>query len=399
LPRFRFEAVDAAGKPRHGVLEASSPRALRDELRVRALTPLAVEPAGAGGGSEAGARIALVDLALLTRQLATLVDAGTPVDRALLAVAEQTERARVARLLRSIQEEVAAGENFASALARHPRAFPELYRALVAAGLETGQLGPVLDRLADYLEARRALRQRVLAALIYPALVTLIAAAVIGALVFYVIPQVVAVYQQSRQSLPWLTRALIGFAAFLRESGWTWAAGVAIAVVGSSFALRLPAVRASAQRALMSAPVLGKLAVALDSARFASTLAILTRSQTPLLRAIEAAARVIRLLPLREAALAAIDRVRAGVSLSRALGEAGLFPPLVIHLVANGEASGTLPRMLERAGEQMRQDVERRLTWLTALLEPVLIVLMGAVVLVLVLAVMLPIVSMNQLLR
>jgi general secretion pathway protein F len=399
VPRFRFEAVDAGGRVQRGVLEASTPRALRDELRARALTPLAVDVV-AGAVPPAGrTRVGLADLALLTRQLATLVNAGTSVDRSLLAVAEQTERREHAQLLRAVHDDVAAGEGLASALGRHPRAFPGLYRSLVAAGLEVGQLGPVLTRLADYLEARRALRQRVITALIYPALVTVIAAGVVAALVFYVMPQVVAVYQQGHQSLPWLTRAMIAFAGFVRETGWAWAIVAVVLLAGAAAALRRPVARAAADRLAMRLPVVGRLVVAIDSARFASTLAILTGSGAPLLRAIEAAARVVRLQPLRAAALAAIDRVRAGAPLSRALDEARLFPPLVIHLVANGEASGALPEMLDRAGDEMRMEVERRLAWLTALLEPALIVLMGAVVLVLVLAVMLPIVSMNQLIR
>jgi general secretion pathway protein F len=400
VARFRFEAVDAAGRIERGVSEGAGARALRDALRAQGLTPLAVEElAGSERASAAQPRIRLEDLAMLTRQLATLVNAGTPIDRALLAVAEQSERAAVAATLQAIHAEVVSGRSLAAALGPFPRTFDELYRGLVAAGLETGQLGPVLARLADYLESRRALRQKVVGALIYPALVTLIAAAVVAALLFYVIPQVVAVYQQSRQTLPLLTRALIGFTAFARDSGVYWAFGSALAVAAAVFAMRLPAWREAVHRLAIRLPVAGRLAVAIDTARFASTLAILTRSRTPLLRAIEYAAQVVRLLPLRHAALGSIDRVRSGAPLARALGETRIFPPLLVHLVANGEASGALPEMLDRAGEEMRLEVERRLAWLTALLEPALIVLMGGVVLVLVLAVMLPIVSMNQLLR
>ena len=197
-----------------GVREAASPRALRDELRAGALAPLLVQAVeGPSGGPASRVRIPLDALALLTRQLATLVSSGTPVDQSLLALAQQEQGPEIGRLLRSLHDQVAAGEGLASALGRYPRAFSELYRGLVAAGLETGQLGPVLERVADYLDARRALRQRVLGALIYPALVTLIAALVVGALVFYVIPQVVAVYQQSRQTLPWLTERTHGVSA------------------------------------------------------------------------------------------------------------------------------------------------------------------------------------------
>ncbi len=400
MAAFRYEAVDAAGRPRRGLLEATSARAARDVLRGDGLFPTAVEPAAKSFADRADAtRLAPATLALVTRQLATLVASGMPLDQALAAVAEQADQPGAVRVLGAIREQVAAGESFAGALSRFPRTFSALYRGLAAVGAESGQLGQVLSRLADYLEARQVLRQKFVAALIYPALVTVVALAVIGALLLYVVPQIVAVYQQSRQTLPWLTRALIASSAFVRATGW-YAAGLLLAAAAAAvLLLRRERWRERAQRLLLRTPVIGSVLCGLDTARFASTLSILTGSGAPLLRALETAAGVIWAVPIRRAAQAAAAHVREGVSLARALASQRVFPALLVHLVANGEQSGQLPAMHDRAAREQDADVERRLTWLAALVQPILIVLMGGIVLVLVLAVMLPIVSMNQLIR
>ncbi len=400
MAAFRYEAVDAAGRPRRGLLEATSARAARDVLRGDGLFPTAVEPAAKSFADRADAtRLAPATLALVTRQLATLVASGMPLDQALGAVAEQADQPGAVRVLGAIREQVAAGEAFAGALSRFPRTFSALYRGLAAVGAESGQLGQVLSRLADYLEARQVLRQKFVAALIYPALVTVVALAVIGALLLYVVPQIVAVYQQSRQTLPWLTRALIASSAFVRATGWYAAGLFLVAAAAAVLLLRRERWRERAQRLLLRTPVIGTVLSGLDTARFASTLSILTGSGAPLLRALETAAGVIWAAPIRRAAHAAAAHVREGVSLARALASQRVFPALLVHLVANGEQSGQLPAMLDRAAREQDADVERRLTWLAALVQPILIVLMGGIVLVLVLAVMLPIVSMNQLIR
>jgi general secretion pathway protein F len=322
-----------------------------------------------------------------------------PLDQALAAVAEQADDARTAKVFTGLRTQVAAGEPLAGALARWPRTFSELYRGLVAVGAETGRLPDVLARLADYLEAREILRQKFTMALIYPALVTGIALAVIAVLLAYVVPQVVSVYQQSRQTLPWLTQALIATSGFFRATGWYWLAGVVVALAAFALANRRDAFRSRWHALLLRMPVAGRLVAAIDTARFASTLAILTASGAPLLRALDAARDVVWSLPLRAAADASARLVREGVSLARALKEQKAFPPVLIHLVANGEASGQLAPMLERAATLLEQESERRITWFAALVQPALIVAMGAIVLVLVLAIMLPIVSMNQLIR
>ncbi len=399
MPAFRWEAVDAQGRLQQGVREAATPRTVRDQLRADGLTPTAVAAAPARADGATGVRLPAPLLALTTRQLATLAQSGMPIDQALAAVAEQADDARVGKLVASLRTQVLAGESLPAALARFPRAFSPLYRGLVGAGADTGRLGEVLARLADYLEAREALRQKVVLALIYPAIVTVIAFAVIAVLLVYVVPQVVSVYQQSRQALPWLTQALIGSSGFLRATGWWWLALAVAAVMAFALANRRPAFRARWHALLLRLPVTGRLARSLETARFASTLAILVGSGAPLLRSLDAAADVVRMLPLHGAARTAAGLVREGVSLSRALREQQVFPPVLVHLTASGEQSGRLAPMLERAAAELERDAERRLAWLAALLQPALIVIMGVIVLVLVLAVMLPIVSMNQLIR
>jgi general secretion pathway protein F len=399
MSAYRWEAVDARGRVRQGVLEAATPRAARDQLRAEGLTPTAVTAASRGIDRIASVRLPAPLLALTTRQLATLALSGMPLDQALAAVAEQADDARAAKIATELRGQVAAGESLTAALARYPRAFSPLYRGLVGAGSETGRLAEVLARLADYLEAREALRQKVVLALIYPAIVTVIAFAVIAVLLTYVVPQVVSVYQQSRQTLPWLTQALIATSAFFRATGWLWLAVIAGALLAFGVALRRAAFRARWHAFLLRAPVAGRLLRSLDTARFASTLAILTGSGAPLLRSLDAATDVVRMLPLQAASAKAAVLVREGVALSRALREQKVFPPVLIHLVANGEHSGQLAPMLERAAAELERDAERRLAWLAALLQPALIVIMGVIVLVLVLAIMLPIVSMNQLIR
>jgi len=404
MPSFRYEALDADGRSRYGSVDALSPRAARDALRAQGLAPVDVSESQQVAQPPSGASplrrgLSADETSLVTRQLATLLVAGSPLEQALSAVSRQAERAAIRQTLERVREGVVAGQSLAQAMSGEPRTFSPLYRGLVAVGGETGRLAGVLARLADYLEARQALRQKIGLALIYPTLVAIIAIAVIAALMFYVVPQVVAVFQQSRQTLPWLTRALIGFSAFVRATWWMWAGGALAALVALTLAWRRASVRARIQRSLLGFPVVGKLLTGLDASRFANTLAILVASGAPLLRALDAASGVVWLVPMRDAARAVAERVQQGVALSRAMDEAGVFPPLLVHLVASGEASGRLPEMLERASAQQEREVERRLAWLTGLIEPLLIVLLGGIVLILVLAVMLPIVSMNQLVR
>ena len=397
LPSFRWEAVDAQGRTRRGVEEADSARGLRDRLRAEGLTPTAVEPTLVT--STAFTRLPARELALATRQLATLAQAGMTLDAALGAAAAQADDPRTAKLFAAVRGHVASGEALPAVLARYPRTFSPLYRGLVAAASETGRLPDVLARLADYLEARLALAERFTTALIYPVLVALIALAVIAVLLAYVVPQVVSVYQQSRQSLPWLTQALIATSSFFRATAWGWLAFFLLAAIAFRLGMKRSAFRAAVHRSLLAAPGIGRLLRSLDTARFASTLAILVASGTPLLRALDTATGVIRMRPIADAATTAAAGVREGMPLARALAATRAFPPVLVHLTASGEGSGALAPMLERAAADLEREAERRLHWIAALVQPLMIVAMGAIVLVLVLAIMLPIVSMNQLIR
>jgi len=403
MAAFRYEAYDAAGRLSKGVLEADTARQLRARLREQGLLVAVVETlseaAQASGGSHAHwrRRLSGAQLSLITRQFATLLAAGLPVEQTLNALIEQADTDYQRQLLAGVRSEVLAGHPLARALQKYPRVFPDLYVTLVAAGEQSGRLGEVMERLADYTESHQALRQKVGLAFIYPAIVTLVAGAVVLGLLTYVVPQVVSVFQNTNQTLPWLTRALIGLSDFLRASGWLWLIGMVAAIWAGLRALSRPGPRLRFHRWLLRLPLVGTMVRGVNSAQLASTLGILVGSGVPLLEALQAGAGVVTNLPMRQAVEEATRRVREGGSLSRALATGKLFPPMLVHMIASGEASGRLVHMLEGAAEQQRREMENRVLGLTSLLEPLLIVLMGAVVLVIVLAILLPIFEMNQL--
>lgn len=405
MAAFRYEAYDAAGRLQKGVQEADTARQLRAKLREQGLLVAAVETLSETSLSQGGSRwhwrrrLSGAQLSLVTRQFATLLAAGLPVEQTLNALIEQADTDYQRQVLAGVRGEVLAGHTLARALQRYPRVFPELYVTLVAAGEQSGRLGEVMERLADYTESHQALRQKVGLAFVYPAIVTLVAVAVVLGLLTYVVPQVVSVFQNTNQTLPWLTRALIGLSDFLRASWWLWLAVIVAAVWTARRALRLPAPRLRFHRWLLLLPLVGTMVRGVNSAQLASTLAILVGSGVPLLAALQAGAGVVNNLPMRQAVEEAARRVREGGSLSRALAAAKLFPPMLIHMIASGEASGRLVHMLERAAAQQSREMENRVMGLTSLLEPLLIVVMGAVVLVIVLAILLPIFEMNQLVR
>jgi general secretion pathway protein F len=405
MPAFRFEAIDHAGKTQKGVLDADSARAARTHLRTQGLTPLVVEAAGTrtrGDRSQRlslGRRLSQREQAILTRQLASLLIAGLPLGEVLSVLTEQSERDYIRELMAAIRAEVLGGHSFANALAQHPRDFPEIYRALVAAGEHTGKLGLVLSRLADYIEQRNALKQKIILAFTYPAIVTLIAFGIVTFLLSYVVPQVVNVFASTKQSLPFLTVMMMALSGFVRN--WWWA--VLIGVVLVSWMIRSllarPGPRMAFDRWLLTAPLLGKLVRGYNTVRFASTLAILTAAGVPILRALQAAGETLSNTAMRENVDDAIVRVREGTSLSRALGNTKTFPPVLVHLIRSGEATGDVTTMLDRASEGESNELERRTMFLTSLLEPLLILAMGGVVLVIVLAVMLPIIELNNLVQ
>lgn len=402
MAAFNYRALDADGREVRGVLEADTSRIARGQLRDQKLSPIEVTPAGRRtldrprGGH---ARIRANALSLVTQQWSTLLAAGLTIERSLSALIEQTEDTGVQEVLGGVRAGVLAGHSLHAALSSFEDVFPPIYRALVNAGEKSGELPVLLARLADYLEASQATRQKILQALLYPFIVVVVAFAVITGLVAYVVPQIVGVFAHSKQSLPLLTQALILVSDVLRTSGLWLAAGAVAAILLVRRALKNEALRLRWHTRLLKVPVLGRFLRTVDSARFASTMAILVGSGVPLLAALEAGKGVIGNLVLRRSVERAIGFVREGSPLHRALAAEQVFPPLLIHLVASGEASGTLEQMLARAAHQQQNELDHRTALALGLFEPLLILLMGALVLLIVLAVLLPIININLLLR
>ncbi len=403
---FKYQAMDASGKLKKGVLEVDSLRQARANLRDGGLIPLEVE-ALAQQEQKAGApkqrfvrrRISASDLSLITRQFATLIGSGLTVEQTMNALIEQAESEQQRQILAGIRGEVLAGNTLAASMGQYPQVFPELYRTLVRAGEQSGQLSEVLSRLANYTEDSQALRQKVTLAFVYPGIISLVALAVITGLLTYVVPQVVEVFRNTNQTLPLLTRLLIGLSDFLRTTGIFWVIALVIGLWLFSRALRAEPFRLRFHQFLLRLPVIGRLIRGINTARLASTLAILTGSRVPLLSALQAGVGVMNNLPMKNALDAAQKMVREGAPLSRALASSKMFPPVMVHLIASGEASGKLDTMLERVAVQQTREIETRVATLTALLEPVLILTMGVMVLIIVLAILLPIFELNQLVK
>jgi general secretion pathway protein F len=402
MSAFRYEASNPAGRIEAGLLEADGLRQARQQLRERGLTPIqvtGVEESGDTPAASAQGRLKAVDLAIATRQLASLLAAGLPLGQALAVVSEQAEKAVVRERFSAVRSEVLSGHSFSDALARFPKDFPDIYRSLVAAGEQSGGLALVMERLADHVETRTALTQKVGLAFLYPGVVTLVAVAVIVGLLTYVVPQVVGVFAQTKQKLPFLTLAMLQVSKFLREWGWLLVLVLIAVFIGWRMALRNKDLRLAWDGLMLRTPIVGRLIRGTNTARFSSTLAILSSSGVPLLSALDAGAQTLSNVALQNNVIDAISRVREGASLSRALGAQRQFPPMLIHFISSGESTGKLPDMLERAAKAQAQEVERRTMALTTLLEPVLVVGMGIVVLMIVLAVLLPIIEINTMVR
>ena len=401
MPAFAYEALDSSGRTQRGVLQGDNARAVRASLRERGLNPLDVAPVAAtqAPGSLFRRGLSGAQLALLTRQLATLLKAGLPIDEALAALTEQNDDTRSRALMAALRARVIEGANLATALADAPDSFPEIYRASIAAGEQSGRLDQVLMRLADYSEAREALNQKVWAALAYPLLLTIVAVAIVSGLLAYVVPQIVGVFVQMHQSLPWATRALIALSDFVKAWGWLLLIAIVVAAIGGRLALRAQQVHFAWHRTLLRLPLLGRLVRAANTARCTRTLALLTASAVPLLDSLQIAAQVMPNLPMRDAVKRAAVRVREGGSFSRSLAESGFFPPVVLRLIASGERAGELEHMLDEAANQQQRELDRWMTTLTAVLGPLVILLVGAMVLFIVLAILLPIFNLNQMVK
>ncbi len=409
MPAYSFEALDAQGATQKGLIDADTARAARGMLRARALVPILVEPAtGAGSRARAGGlNITLwggrvfnaTALAVWTRQIAGLVTAGLPLERALAALTEEAENDAQRNLMASLRSEVNAGSPFARALSAHPREFSDIYTAVIAAGEQSGQLGTVLERLADDLEEREALKNKLIAASLYPAIVTIVAIVIVVFLVSYVVPQVAGVFAGSKRALPILTVMMLAISDFVRSYGW-FLLGLLVATAGALvMARRQPALRLRMDAAWLRLPLVGKLARGYNAARFAATLAMLAAAGVPILRALQTAAETLSNQAMRADALDALVLVREGAPLASAIASKKRFPPLVAMFARLGEQTGQLPTMLGRAAKQLGAEVQRRSMHLATILEPLLIVGMGAVVMLIVLAVLMPIIQLNQLVK
>lgn len=404
MPAFEYHAIDAAGKAHKGIEEGDTARQVRQILRDRGLIPTEVEAvrerASAkrrGGAGLANRAISPTDLALITRQLATLVRSAIPLEEALLAVANQSERHRIKRVLLAVRSKVLEGYSLADGLADFPAVFPELLRSTVAAGEQSGHLDVVLERLADYTERRQQLRQKIQLALLYPTLLTLVALLVTVGLLTYVVPQVVQVFQSIDQELPALTLGLIQLSAFLRAYGLYLLIGLTLLFLLGRHLLKTPRMRYAWHQLLHRTPLVGRLMRGLNTARFARTLSILGASGVPVLDAMRIAAAVITSLPMARAVEQAADLVREGKSIAAALQRHGQFPPMVLQLIASGEATGQLETMLDRAADNQERELETLIAALMGLFEPLMILLMGGLVLLIVLAILLPVFELNQL--
>jgi general secretion pathway protein F len=400
MPAYKFEALNAAGKPTTGLLEAENAKAARAQLRAQSLVPMAVlqvASAGTQSGSLNFSRrvFSSTGLAVWTRQIAGLVGSGLPLERALTALSDEAEDPRQRELVAHLRAEVNSGSSFARALGSAPREFDDVYRGVVAAGEQSGALGQVLERLADDLEERQALRGKLIGATLYPAIVSLIAVVIVVFLVTYVVPQVASVFESSKRALPGLTVAMLALSSFLRNHGWILLLALAAGGVALKLGLRNEAFRESFDAAWLELPLIGRLARGYNAARFAGTLAMLAGAGVPILKAVQAAAETLSNRAMRADAMQALVQVREGAPLASALAGKKRFPGLLAMFARLGEQTGQLHTMLERAARQLSAEVQRRAMQLATILEPLLIVAMGGIVMLIVLAVLLPIIQLN----
>jgi general secretion pathway protein F len=403
---FEYTALDAGGRSRKGVIEGDTPRHVRSLLRERQLMPVTVEEVAAREsrrqrGSRFGfARgVSAADLSLLTRQLSTLVRAGLPLEEALLAVSQQTEKPRVQSILLGVRAKVVEGHTLATGLSEFPRVFPEIYRATVSAGEQSGHLDAVLERLAEYTESREQMRQNLMGAMLYPLVLTIMCFTIVSILLTYVVPKVVDVFEANHAKLPLATRVLVGISSFLRNYGIWLVIAIAFAAFVFWRSLKSRATRRRVHQWLLNLPLMGRIVRGVNTASFTRTLSILTASAVPVLDALRIASETIINLPMRDAVTEAAARVREGAPIGRSLSASRLFPPMTVHLISSGESSGQLQTMLERAASNQERELEGLLAALVGLLGPLLIVGMGLFVMGIVFAMLLPIFEMNSLIR
>jgi len=404
---FEYTALDNGGRERKGILEGDTARQVRQLLREKSLLPVTVtEVAQKEAATQQKTNftfskrgISASELALFTRQLATLVRAGLPLEESLLAVSQQSEQPRVQSVSLGVRSKVMEGFTLANGLAEFPRVFPEIYRATVSAGEQSGHLDTILERLADYTESREVMRQKVLGAMLYPIALSIMCFGIVTGLLVFVVPKVIEVFEASKAKLPFITQALIAISDFARVYGiYVLIAGV-LAFFGFRRWLRNPTAQRTWHRFQLRLPLIGKLTRGFNTARFTRTLSVLSGSSVPVLDALKISGEVVTNLPMRDAVLDAAQRVREGAPIGRSLGQSKLFPPMTIHLISSGESSGELEAMLERAATNQERELDGLLTALVGLLGPILIVTMGVFVMGIVFAMLLPIFELNDLIK
>ncbi len=403
---FEYKALDPAGKEVKGVFEGDTARQVRQTIREKGWVPLSVDEVREREEKKrkqfalfGGVSVSATDLSLITRQISTLVGSGLPIEESLKAVSEQTDKPRLKSMIMGVRSRVLEGHTLAVALADYPHVFSELYRSTVEAGEHSGHINVVLSRLADYTENRQALQQKMIMSLLYPVLISIVAVAVVVLLLAYVVPQIVEMFEHIGQELPALTLGLIATSDFVTSYGIYVAFLGLVAFLGFRFMLRQDIFKRQYHRVLLNLPLLGKLVRGLNTSRFARTFSILAASGVPVLDAMRISAQVLQNLPMRDSVLEAANRVREGAGISASLATDGYFPPMMIHLIASGESSGNLEEMLERSADTQEREMETLLSALMGLFEPLMIIAMGGTVLVIVMAIMMPILDMNQLVQ
>jgi general secretion pathway protein F len=401
---FEYTALDTGGREQSGVLEADTVKHVRQLLREKQLLPVTVSEvkhneAKRQTGFTLRRGISASDLSLLTRQLATLVKAGLPLEEALLAVSQQSEKPRVTMIMLGVRAKVMEGHTLADGLGEFPKVFPEIYRSTVAAGESSGRLDGVLERLADYTENREVTRQKVLGAMLYPIVLSIVCLGIVVGMMVFVVPKVIDVFETTKGQLPFITEVLIFVSDFLRNFGLYLLVGIVGGIVGFVYWLRNPANRRRFHRFQLKVPLAGRLVRGFNTARFTRTFSILTASAVPVLEAMRIAGDVVTNLPMKDAVADAAARVREGAPIGRSLQTSRLFPPMTVHLISSGESSGELDTMLDRAATNQERELDSMMGALVGLLGPLLIVVMGLFVMGIVFAMLMPIFQMNNLIK
>ena len=409
MAAYEYLALDANGKKHKGVKTGDSAKSVRSELREQGLTPIEVLPVYDSEGQQLDSRkqaagnkgshrqkMSVLELSVMTRQFATLLESGMPIELSLTGLVEQADQHRIKSILTGVRAVVVEGGSLADGMRQFPRAFPELYTASVAAGEQTGHLENVLERLADFTEARQGLQQRISTALVYPIILTLVSISIVVGLMAYVVPKVVKVFDDTGQTLPALTRVMIQISDFIVNYGYLLVIAMVLLGVATSFALRYPGPKLAYHRFILAFPLTRRLSSSLNTSRMARTLSILIGSGVPLISALRSSAEVVTNLVIRKGLEVTADEVQQGASLSRSLARSKLFPPLLTQMVASGESSGRLDSMLEKSATSLEREAESRISVVVSLFEPMMILIMGAVVLIIVMAILLPIFDLNQ---